>query len=79
MTKEEFFKLLRKPESECDGVKIHLKKCWANNKAKSIFSITGLDFSNMLGEEIPFINILNPIGRYKITSEDGMILIQPII
>lgn len=64
MTKAQFYKLVKKPDQECDAVEIHLKRCWENNRAKSIFTITGLDFSDMLkGEEIPFMDIINPIGR----------------
>ena len=77
MTKAQFYKLLNKPDSKCDGYEIHLKRCWENNRAKSIFSMTGLDFSDMLGEEIPFWNIKNPNDRYKVIVEDGMIINQP--
>jgi hypothetical protein len=51
LTKEEFFELLHKPKKECDGYEIHLQYCWKNNQSKSIFYLTGLDFSYMLGEE----------------------------
>lgn len=67
MTKAQFYKLLNKPDQECNGFEIHLKRCWENNNAKSIFSMTGLDFSNMLGEEkLGFgINISKYIGKYE--------------
>jgi hypothetical protein len=51
LTKDEFFKILHKPIKECNGYDIHLQYCWKNNQSKSIFYLTGLDFSHMLGEE----------------------------
>jgi hypothetical protein len=47
MTLEEFHKIISKPKSGCDGFEIHLKHLWEHNGAKSIFYITGLDFSKM--------------------------------
>lgn len=60
MTKAQFYKLLNKLDQECDGGEIHLKRCWEHNKAKSLFAMTGLDFSNMLGDEIPFRQVKKP-------------------
>ncbi len=55
MTKEEFYNILHKPRSECDGCELHLRHCWDRNAWKSIFYITGLDFSAFGGEEKPLI------------------------
>ena len=60
MTKEEFHKIITKPDIECDGVDFHFKSLWKHNDSKSIFYLTGLDFSNMLGEKIPIMNIKRP-------------------
>jgi len=51
ITEEEFFTIIHKPKDECDGYEIHLQYCWNNNRAKSIFYLTGLNFQTMLGEE----------------------------
>lgn len=53
MTKEEFYnRCIKKTKEEIikdnDGVALHLKVLFENNNAKSIFKITGLDFSDML-------------------------------
>lgn len=40
--------MLKKPKKECDGYELHLRFLWENNNSKSIFEITGLDFSNLL-------------------------------
>ena len=50
MGKEEFYKLLKKPDGDCDGVELHLKLLWKHNNSKSIFEITGLDFGYVLTE-----------------------------
>ena len=47
MTKEEFHAILTKPEKDCDGYEIHIQNAWSNSDSKSIFRITGLDFSLM--------------------------------
>ncbi len=46
MTKEEFYEIIKNPDPN-QGVHLHLKYLWDNNNAKSIFQITGLDFSEM--------------------------------
>jgi hypothetical protein len=51
ISKKRFYQILHKDKSKCDGYELHLKYCWENNRSKSIFYLTGLDFSNMLGEE----------------------------
>jgi hypothetical protein len=48
MTKKEFWAILKKPESKCDGYELHLRHLWEINNSKAIFEITGLDFSNLL-------------------------------
>lgn len=63
MTKEEFHKIIAKPMADCDGYELHLKDLWNGNNAKSIFTVTGLDFtetfagrpvtSGMVIKEIP--------------------------
>lgn len=50
-TIEELYEILHKPKSECNGFEIHLQYCWEKNKSKSIFYLTGLDVSGMLGQE----------------------------
>jgi hypothetical protein len=51
MTKEEFYIILHKEEKDCDGADLHLRNLWKNNNAKSLFYITGIDFSNMFPKE----------------------------
>jgi hypothetical protein len=56
MTKEEFYLKVIKPTKQeliekKEGVYLHLKHCFDNNNAKSIFEITGLDFSAILKNE----------------------------
>jgi hypothetical protein len=46
MTNKDFWEMLKKPENECDGYELHLRRLWENNNSKAIFEITGLDFSN---------------------------------
>lgn len=47
MTMDEFYEILSKPNEECDGCDLHLRACYTNNNAKSIFRITGLDVSHL--------------------------------
>lgn len=64
MSKEEFYKILQKPLSECDGLDLHLRYLWDNNNAKSIFTITGLDFGHILTDPVTGgIIIKNPIEK----------------
>jgi hypothetical protein len=62
MTKEEFFEILNKPQSERDGSDWHLIHCFENNNAKSIFRLIGLDFSEMFKYKLDTsgIKIYNP-------------------
>lgn len=61
MTKEDFHKIIQKPKNQCDGLELHLRHLWENNNSKSIFNITGLDFSSMLtGTNTSGIQIKNP-------------------
>ncbi len=48
MNLEELYKIISKPESECDGLDMHLRSKWRHNNAKAIFEITGLDVSHLL-------------------------------
>ena len=50
MTKEEVNIILVKPENECNGADLHIRRCWDDNNAKSLFYITGIDFSHMFSE-----------------------------
>lgn len=52
MTKDELYKIISKPKSECDGFEIHIRHLWDSNQAKRIFTITGLDVSDMLSNPI---------------------------
>ncbi len=64
MNKEEFYKILNKSKEECDGYELHLKSLWENNNAKSIFTITGLDFGHILtGPVTSSLIIKNPTER----------------
>ena len=47
MTKEEFHKIIIKSDFTCDGYELHLKYLFNNNNSKSLFTITGLDFTEM--------------------------------
>lgn len=47
MTKEEVFNAISKPDSECDGWEIHVKRLWQQRNAVRLFETTGIDFSNM--------------------------------
>jgi hypothetical protein len=49
MTKEEFQKILIKPINECNGFEVHLQHCWRTENTKSIFYLTGIDFTDMFG------------------------------
>lgn len=61
MNKEEFYKIISKSKNECDGFEMHIQYLWENNNAKSIFSITGLDFGHILtGPVTSGIIIKNP-------------------
>ena len=48
LTMDQLHTVISKPDSECDGWEIHLKRLWENNNAKSIFSLTGLDVDHLL-------------------------------
>lgn len=47
-TKDGFFKMMGKPKEEKDGIELMLTHYFDNNNSKSIFTVTGLDFSEML-------------------------------
>jgi hypothetical protein len=59
ITEEEFFNILHKSKEDCNGYDMHLQYCWKHNRSKSIFYLTGLNFSVMLGQEIEDV-IKNP-------------------
>ena len=62
MTNKEFWQMLKKPKKECDGYEIHLRHLWENNNSKSIFEITGLDFSKLLSKK-QATNYLNDVNN----------------
>jgi hypothetical protein len=69
MTKEEFYKrVFENKESERDGFALHLKHLYENNNSKSLFTLTGIDFSDMFygKEDTSGIQITN-------TSKEGKI------
>ena len=72
MNKEEFYKILHKPQDECDGCDMHLRYCFNNNNWKSIFYITGLDFSHFGGERKDIF----PVKRWnkRVRFEDDIII-----
>ncbi len=47
MTKEELFNIISKPINELNGFELHIKHMYENNNSKSLFSLTGIDFSEM--------------------------------
>ena len=47
MTKEEVHKAIRKPDADCDGWEIHVKRLWQQRNAVRLFEVTGIDFSQM--------------------------------
>jgi hypothetical protein len=62
MNNKEFWVILKKPESECDGYESHLKHLWLTNNSKAIFEITGLDFSNLLCKK-QAVDYLNEVDK----------------
>jgi hypothetical protein len=62
ITLEELHTILNKPFSECDGYELHIKHLWDKNRTKSLFVLTGLDLSNILGPDKPE-EIVSPITK----------------
>jgi len=58
---DELHIIITKPDKECDGYELHLKKCWEYGYNDSIFYLTGLDVS-LLNDKPRrnFFNITNP-------------------
>ena len=52
ITLDELHEILHKPEDLCNGFDLHIRHCWKKNKSKSLFYLTGIDLSSMLGKEI---------------------------
>jgi len=74
MTKEEFHtNIIKKTKQQLidlnDGVGLHLKHLYDNNNAKSIYSITGIDFSDLFcgKEDTSGIQIKNPKDPFIMT------------
>jgi len=56
LTLEELHDILKKPNNDCDGYELHIKHCWMKGNSKSIFEITGLDVSGMIGRHEDKVN-----------------------
>lgn len=67
----EFYDILHKPMELCNGYDLHLQRCWKENRSSSIFYLTGLDVSGMLGKEDE-----NPIKNPSIRGK--VIIVPPI-
>lgn len=65
MTEKEFHEIITKPKAECNGCELHLKDLWNGNNAKSIFYVTGLDFTETFaGRPVTSgIQIKNPLTK----------------
>lgn len=47
MTKEQVHEAIRKPDADCDGWEIHVKRLWQQRNAVRLFEVTGIDFTQM--------------------------------
>lgn len=40
MTKEDVYKIIKKPETECDGYEVHIRHLFKHNDSKPLFGHT---------------------------------------
>jgi hypothetical protein len=63
ITREEFHKILMKPQKECDGYDLHIRHLWIQKDYNRLFESTGIFFEDYknLGDYRSFVELVQSI------------------